>query len=125
MSFLLLTVEQVETLHDLVLNLGELPGRTRDKSLDGALARVDNRILYGMIEDVFDLAAAYAEAIAQGNCFNDANKRTAYRTVIVCLKLNGVVLTHDTEDTGRQIIRLAQGQIGAGALVEWLRARAG
>lgn len=125
MSFLLLTVEQVETLHDLVLNPGELPGRARDKSLDGALACVDNRILYGMIEDVFDLAAAYAEAIAQGHCFNDANKRTAYRAMIVCLKLNGVLLTHDTEDTGQQIIRLAQGQIDAGAMADWLRARAG
>lgn len=125
MSFLLLTVEQVDTLHDLVLNPGELPGRARNKSLDGALARVDNRILYGMIEDVFDRAAAYAEAIAQGHCFNDANKRTAYRTMMVCLKLNGVLLTHQTEDTGQQIIRLAQGQIDAGAMADWLRARAG
>jgi death-on-curing protein len=112
MNCLLLTVEQVETLHDLVLNPGEL-------------TRVDNRILYGMIEDVFDLAAAYAEAIAQGHCFNDANKCTAYRAVIVCLKLNGVLLTHVTEDTGQQIIRLAQGQTDAGAMADWLRARAG
>jgi len=112
MNCLLLTVEQVETLHDLVLNPGEL-------------ARVDNRILYGMIEDVFDLAAAYAEAIAQGHHFNDAYKRTAYRTMIVCLKLNGVLLTHDTEDTGQQIIRLAQGQTDAGAMADRLRARAG
>jgi death-on-curing protein len=112
MNCLLLTVEQVETLHDLVLNPGEL-------------ARVDNRILYGMIEDVFDLAAAYAEAIAQGHCFDDADKRTAYRAMIVCLKLNGVLLTHDTEDTGQQIIRLAQGQTDAGAMADWLRARAG
>ena len=125
MSFLLLTVEQVETLHDLVLNPGELPGRARNESLEGALARVDNRILYGMIEDVLDLAAAYAEAIARGHCFNDANKRTAYRTMIVCLKLNGVVLTHQTGDAGQQIIHLAQGQIDAGAIADWLRARRG
>ena len=124
MSFVLLTPDLVETLHDAALNPGELAGRARDKSLEGALARVDNRILYGMIEDVFDLAAAYAEAIAQGHCFNDANKRTAYRAMIVCLKLNGVLLTHETEDTGQQIIRLAQGQIDAGAMADWLRARA-
>ena len=57
MSFLLLTEEDVDALHDLVLNPGELPGRARDKSLDSALARVENRLAYGMIGDVFDLAA--------------------------------------------------------------------
>jgi death-on-curing protein len=125
MSFLLLSVEQVETLHDLVLNPGELPGRALDKSLSGALARVDNRLAYGMIEDVFDLAAAYAEAIAQGHCFNDANKRTAYRVMVVCLRLNGVTMTHDTEDVGQRIIRLAQRLDDAGEMADWLRAQAG
>ncbi|MGK8234241.1 type II toxin-antitoxin system death-on-curing family toxin [Roseovarius sp. MS2] len=125
MSFLLLSVEQVETLHDLVLNPGELPGRALDKSLSGALARVDNRLAYGMIEDVFDLAAAYAEAIAQGHCFNDANKRTAYRVMIVCLRLNGMTMTHDTEDVGQRIIRLAQRLDDAGEMADWLRAQAG
>ncbi|EDM31661.1 death on curing protein [Roseovarius sp. TM1035] len=125
MSFLLLSVEQVETLHDLVLNPGELPGRALDKSLSGALARVGNRLAYGMIEDVFDLAAAYAEAIAQGHCFNDANKRTAYRVMIVCLRLNGVTMTHDTEDVGQRIIRLAQRLDDAGEMADWLRAQAG
>lgn len=124
MSFLLLSAEQIETLHDLVLNPGELPGRALDKSLEGALAQVDNRLVYGMIEDVFDLAAAYAEAIAQGHCFNDANKRTAYRAMIVCLRLNGVTLTHDTEDVGQRIIRLAQRLDDAGDMAEWLRAQA-
>jgi len=125
MSFLLLSAEQIETLHDLVLNPGELPGRALDKSLEGALARVDNRLVYGMIEDVFALAAAYAEAVAQGHCFNDANKRTAYRAMIVCLRLNGVTLTHDTEDVGHRIIRLAQRLDDAGDMAEWLRAQAG
>jgi death-on-curing protein len=124
MSFLLLSAEQIETLHDLVLNPGELPGRALDKSLEGALAQVDNRLVYGMIEDVFDLAAAYAEAIAQGHCLNDANKRTAYRAMIVCLRLNGVTLTHDTEDVGQRIIRLAQRLDDAGDMAEWLRAQA-
>lgn len=125
MSFRLLTPAQVETLHDLILNTGELPGRAKDKSLDGALARVDNRLAYGMIEDVFDLAAAYAAAISQGHCFNDGNKRTAYRSMLVCLKLNGVTITHETEEIGQQIIRLAQGLIAEHDMAEWLRTKAG
>ncbi|MFY0635941.1 MAG: type II toxin-antitoxin system death-on-curing family toxin [Vannielia sp.] len=121
MTYLLLSAEQVETLHDRVLNPGELPGRALDKSLEGALARVDNRIYYGMIEDVFDLAAAYAQAIACGHCFNDANKRTAYRAMLVCLKLNGVTITHATEEAGDKIIALAQRKLDDIDLARWLR----
>lgn len=124
MNLLTLTPAQVEILHDLVLNPGELPGRARDKSLEGALARVDNRVAYGMIGDVFDLAAAYAAAIAQGHCFNDANKRTAYRAMIVVLHLNGVTIRHDTAEIGDLIIALAQGRIADSDLADWLRARA-
>ena len=124
MTFVLLSPELVEALHDAVLNPGELPGRARDKSLEGALARVDNRVAYGMIGDVFDLAAAYAAAIAQGHCFNDANKRTAYRAMIVVPHLNGVTIRHDTAEIGDLIIALAQGRIADSDLADWLRARA-
>jgi len=31
-----------------------------------------------LIDDAFALAACFAEAIAQGHCFNDGNTRTAY-----------------------------------------------
>ncbi|VAW03815.1 Death on curing protein, Doc toxin [hydrothermal vent metagenome] len=121
MTFLVLSSELVEAIHDAVLNPGELPGRARDKSLEGALARVDNRLLYGMIEDVFDLAAAYATAIATGHCFNDANKRTAHQSMDTCLDLNGVEMTWDHEETGDMIIRLAQGLMDEDEMAAWLR----
>jgi death-on-curing protein len=125
MSYLLLSADLVEAIHDDVINPGKLPGRARDKSLEGALARVDNRLAHGMITDVFDLAAAHAEAIAQGPCFNDADKRTAHQAMDVCLDINGVELVWEPEEIGQQIIALAQGLTGAGDLAEWLRARAG
>jgi len=125
MTFVLLPAELVETLHDSALNPGELPGRAVDKSLEGALSRVDNRLVYGMIGDVFDLAASYAAAIAQGHCFNDGNKRTAFDAMNFCLEVNGVVLDWDTEDAGNRIIALAQGLIGDDDLAAWLRAKAG
>jgi death on curing protein len=125
MTFTLLTPEFVEAIHDAVLNPGELPGRARDKSLEGALARVDNRLAYGMIGDAFDLAAAYAVAIAQGHCFNDGNKRTAFRAMQTCLDLHGIVEPQGTEDMGDTIIRAAQGMMDEGDLADWLRARAG
>ena len=124
MTFILLSAELVERIHDHVLNPGELPGRARDKSLEGALARVDNRLTYGMIADAFDLAAAYAIAIAQGRFFTDGNKRTAHQAMDVCLALNGVKTSFATEDIGPTIIRAARRLMDEGELAEWLRQRA-
>ena len=125
MTYVLLTPDLVEALHDSVLNPGELPGRARDKSLEGALARVDNRLAYGMVADVFDLAAAYAVAVARGHCFNDGNKRTAFRTMNAALALNGVRVRWNTEEVGQIIIRCAQGMMEDGDLADWLRGKAG
>jgi death-on-curing protein len=123
-SFTLLSPDLAILIHDEVLNSGELAGLARDKSLDGALARVENRLAYGMIGDAFDLAAAYAVAISPGHCFNDGNKRTAFRAMNAALALNGIGIAWETEEVGRVIIEAAQGKLEAGDLAEWLRAKA-
>ena len=125
MNFVLLTVELVEALHDAILNPAELRGRAGDKSLDSALARIDNRLAYGMIGDAFDLAAAYAVAVSQGHCFNDGNKRTPFRAMNAVLALNGIQIDWTTEETGQTIIRAAQGRLDEIDLAEWLRRKAG
>ncbi len=125
MSFVTLDEDLVGAIHDQVLNPGELPGRARGRSLAGALARVDNRLAYGLIEDAFDLAAMYAVAIATGHCFNDANKRTAFQAMDTCLDLNGVGLVWDVAEVGPLIVEVAQGQVSEAALAGWLRAKAG
>lgn len=123
MSFALLTEELVKHLHDSALNPGELPGRAQDKSRDSALARVENRLVYGMIEDVFTLAGACAEAIARGRCFNDGNKRTAFEAMNFCLYVNGVHIDWPDTEVADQIIRLARGEIDGHDLADWLRTR--
>jgi len=124
MSYVLLNATLVEAIHDAVLNSGELQGRALDKSLDGALARVDNRLVYGMIEDVFNLAAAYCVAVATRHEFNDANKRTAFKTMVVCLHLNGVRIIPETVKAGDLIRNVAQRRIDEDSLANWLRAKA-
>jgi death-on-curing protein len=124
MTFSLLSTEIVIALHDAALNDGEIPGLAKDKSLDGALGRVDNRLVYGMISDAFDLAAAYATAISRGHCFNDGNKRTAFESMNFCLYLHGINITWDTEEVGDRIIALAQGVIHEEDLADWLRIKA-
>lgn len=124
MTFRLVDAAIIEMIHDQVLNPGELPGRALDKSLEDALARVENRLAYGMIGDAFDLAATYAVVIAQGHCFNDGNKRTAFRTMQIVLELNDLVLGYAATETGNQIIRAAQGRQDEGDLATWLRQQA-
>lgn len=121
MSFFLLTKDEVLQLHDAVLNPGELEGLAGDKSLDGALGRVEFRIHYGLIGDVFDLAAVYAVAISQAHVFNDANKRTAHAAMKLILKINGVNLALTTKEVGDLIIQVAQGHVDETVLAKWLR----
>lgn len=125
MNWTWLPVAVIERIHDTVLNPDELPGRVIDKTLERALARVENRVHYGLIGDACDLAATYATAIAQGNCFNDGNKRTAYRTMLTCLRVHEAARPMASpEAIGDRIIALAQGQIDDGDLADWLRDRA-
>jgi death on curing protein len=121
MNWRLLTAAQVDTIHDDVLNPGELPGRAKDKSLDGVLARVENRLAYGMFGDVFDLAACYAVVIAAGHRFDDANKRTAFRSMNAILGLNGAPMVWEGTEVGELVIRAAQGLLDEADLAAWLR----
>lgn len=124
MSWNYLSPDMVEAIHDAILNPGELRGRAQDKSLESALARVDNRVAYGMIEDVFDLAASYAAAISRGHCFNDGNKRTAFQSMDICLDINGIAINWNTVEIGDTIIRLAQGHMQEEDFAAFLRAKA-
>ena len=121
MSLQLLTPDLVRAIHDAVLNPGELTGETMNKSSEGALAWVDNRIAYGMIGDALDLAAAYAVAVATGHCFNDGNKRTAHHCMDTCLDINGIAIDWDVTQIGPLIIDIAQGKADEDDLAAFLR----
>ena len=105
----------------LFFDENELQGRSADKSLESTTARVNNRLAYGLIGDVFDLAAAYAAAIAQGHCFRDANKRTAFQTMDVVLELNGINIDCSADEVGDNVIALAQSAITESDFAAWLR----
>jgi death-on-curing protein len=121
MSFLLLSVDHIITIHDEVLEPSELHGMAGDKSLEGALSRVDNRLKYGLIEDVYSLAASYAVAISQAHCFNDGNKRTAFQVMDLILDLNGMHAVWHVEEAGQKIVLLSQSKLDEVDLAQWLR----
>ena len=121
MSFILLSVEHIIAIHDEVLEPSELQGMAGDKSLEGALSRVDNRLKYGLIEDIYSLAASYAAAVSQAHCFNDGNKRTAFQVMDIILDLNGVNTIWDVEEVGQKIVLLSQSKLDEADLAQWLR----
>lgn len=99
---------------------GGLPGIRDANLLDSALARPENLHAYGD-PDVFDLAAAYAYGIARNHPFADGNKRVAYVTASLFLRLNGFALTAANEDRVTTFLRLAAGEITEPDLAAWLR----
>ncbi len=121
MSFILLSVEHIIAIHDEVLELHELQGMAGDKSLEGALSRVGNRLKYGLIEDIYSLAASYATAISQAHCFNDGNKRTAFHVMDIILDLNGINAIWDVEEVGQKIVLLSQSRLDESDFAQWLR----
>lgn len=98
-------------IHDLILSTEPgLIGGHGEGPVEGALARVENRIQYAGLDDIFDIAAMYAVAIARGHVFNDANKRTALVTALTYLALQGVELFREPflEDI---MVWVAQGEL--------------
>jgi death-on-curing protein len=121
MSFLLLSVDHIIAIHAEVLELNELQGMAGDQSLEGALSRVDNRLNYGLIEDIYSLAACYATAVSQAHCFNDGNRRTAFQVMDLILDLNGINAIWDVEAVGQKIVLLSQSKLDEADLAQWLR----
>ena len=116
-----LSSKDVVEIHDQVISPNELQGLAKNKSIEAIIARIDNRISFGMIRDVQELAACYACYIAVGHAFHDANKRTAFACMDTCLSLNGIELSYETTEAGDQIIRGAQGIVDEMELAVWLR----
>ena len=87
----MIDAQKVKEIHDLILQEEPgLAGGLGPGPLQGALARIENRIQYEGLNDVFDIAAMYAVALARGHVFNDANKRTALVTALTYLALQGI-----------------------------------
>ena len=75
--------------------------------LQGALARVDNAIVYEGLDDVFEIAAKYASSIANAHALSDANKRTGLAVALEYLSLNDYELLQDNEllaDAARDLV---------------------
>lgn len=115
------SAREVIAIHERVILPNELQGVAQHKSIEAVIGRVENRLAYGLIGDVFDLAACYACYIAVGHCFNDANKRTAHTSMQLVLQLNGIFIEYEVKELGDKMIGVAQGLVDEDELASYLR----
>ena len=109
------------TIHDRQISRhGGTPGLRDRGLLEAGCARPLNRHAYDM-DDVFELAAAYAFGIAKAHAFLDGNKRTAFVTAGAFLRMNGYALSLPQPDIVRHMEDLASDTIGEEAFAGWLK----
>lgn len=114
--------EQVLHIHEKTIELqGGLSGIRDSGLLESALARPENFYTYGE-QNIFELAATYAEGIARNHPFADGNKRTAYGAAGLFLYQNGYDL--DVKDVKEQITffeNFAAGNVSREEMAEFYR----
>lgn len=96
--------------HEQLDEHGGAAGMRDERLFESALARPLNLALYGQ-PDVFDLAAAYAVALAKNHPFTDGNKRTAYVAMEPFLILNGARLMADDASATQTMLAVAAGEL--------------
>ncbi|MEC0276848.1 type II toxin-antitoxin system death-on-curing family toxin [Peribacillus frigoritolerans] len=103
-----LSVEDVEYLHQLALDLyGGIPGRDIGK-LEAKLALPYSGFGdYERYPTIVEKAAVYHFHLASGHCFKDGNKRTSYLAAFTFLDQNGYDLVVEDEEVYEWTMRLA------------------
>ena len=111
-----------KAFHDRQINEhGGLPGLRDEGLLLTALARPENAYHYSDAKpEIAEIAAAYGFRIAKNHLFNDANKRTAFISMRLFLKLNGWDLVASAEDKYKTIIRVAASDMSEDELAQWI-----
>lgn len=94
----------------------------RDEGLlESALHRPVNRFQYEGVDDLAELAATYGVAIARNHPFLDGNKRAAFQSAALFLRLNGLRLSADRIDATRTVFAVAAREVDIPAFADWLR----
>lgn len=111
MSWEFLSLRSVEAMHaEQLRRHGGASGLRDENALESALARAENKSLYGE-PDAAALAAAYMFGIARNHAFVDGNKRTAIVAAGTFLIINGYILTADDGMVYTFVIGVASGEI--------------
>ncbi|MCA6999132.1 type II toxin-antitoxin system death-on-curing family toxin [Dickeya solani] len=94
------------------------PGRA-----EALVYRVQNRLYYEGVTELFELAATYWVTIARGHIFNDGNKHTAFFVTMIFLRRNGILIVDNDNSLEELTIKAATGECLVSELAEQLRQR--
>ena len=116
-------LEAVALNHRLIGRFGGLGGGPRDESLlQAALARSLNKWHYDEPRpDLFELAAAYAFAIARGHVFRTATNGRLTRFAAVFLANHGIEHRAPEDEVVAVMVALAEGALSETEFAIWLR----
>lgn len=104
----------------LIMEHGGAPGLRDARVLRAALARPRQLLDYRPGSSLFELAAAYAHAIARTEPFLSANASTAFMAATVFLSRNGEMPRPAEAEVLAKVRDLAAGDLGEDALARWL-----
>ena len=112
----------VALIHQTVLaDEAGLKGHADMARLEGALSRIAHWQQYEDLQNIYEIAALYAQAIAKAHAFPDGNKRTALLTMLTYLDLQGISIVPD-QGLDDLMVDLAAGKIDFRQLAGMLQA---
>lgn len=111
MTWKFLTRRAVEAMHaEQLRRHGGAQGLRDENVLESALARAENKSIYGQ-PAIEELAAAYVFGIGRNHAFVDGNKRTAIVAAGAFLMINGSRLAADDGTLYLFVMGVAAGEI--------------
>ncbi|WP_430787108.1 type II toxin-antitoxin system death-on-curing family toxin [Virgibacillus flavescens] len=120
-----LTVRDVTIIHFMVMKkygAGEHAGIREQGLLESAVHR-PQQSAFG--EDAYPLfnekAGALFESLARNHCFFNGNKRTAFASLDIFLKKNGVYIMQNTDENEEFTVAVAEGKVSLSDSVIWLK----
>ena len=103
-----------------IVEHGGSPGLLNPGILESSLASPLNIYNYEENPSVFDLAAAYGFSLVKNHAFFDGNKRVAFMSMFVFLKINGLLLEALEEEATLFMLNLAESKESQESLTQWL-----
>jgi len=118
-----LTVSEVMQLHEkLIAKTGGLGG-VRDMGLLESAVLNCSQTFGGeeLYPDVTDKAAQMAFGICKNHPFSDGNKRTAILSMLMMLRVNGVILRYTQKELIDLGLGIADGRIDDKGILDWIK----
>lgn len=117
-----LNTQQVMFIHaNMIERHGGAGGILNQTGLESAVAR-PRQFAFGreLYEGLTRKAAALMESLARNHPFIDGNKRTAYASTGLFLRMNGLALDAKADDAEAFVLRVVAGELELDEIERWM-----